>query len=324
MTAPTVPPLMVEATRRGSAQERYASSYTQLADSWFQLLLAGVLAVLFAQFAFLAHDAAHRQVFASGRANDWAGLVHGALLAGLSVGWWQTKHGRHHANPNKHGSDPDIVSSAIAFTPQARVRRHCLGAFLADRQGWFFFPLLLLEALNLHSDSVRRIVNRAPMRRRGWEIAFLMLRHGGYIAGLLLVMSPAKAVAFLGLYGLYLGGAFTPNHTGMPLMPPNLKLDFLRRQVLMSRNVTGGWLTHFALGGLNYQIEHHLFPSMARPNLRHVQPLVRESCVTHRVAYTEKSLFASYGVVVRYLDNVGLAARDPFGCPLATELRAPR
>jgi fatty acid desaturase len=353
----------VEAAERGHAQERYASSYTDLAarvrasgllrrrygyywvkmsltvlalggvvagivllgDSWFQLLMAGVLAVVFTQFAFLGHDAAHRQIFASGRVNEWAGLVQGALLAGVSIGWWQTKHSKHHANPNKHGADPDVGSGAVAFTPYARAQRHGLSGYLADRQGWFFFPLLLLEALNLHSHSVRRIVSRAPMRHRGWEITFLLLRHGGYIAGLLLVMSPAKAAAFLGiqlgLYGLYLGGAFTPNHTGMPIVPPNLKIDFLRRQVLMSRNIAGGRFTHFALGGLNYQIEHHLFPSMPRPNLRHVQPLVRAHCAEQRISYTEKSLYASYGIVIRYLNNVGLAARDPFGCPLATQLR---
>src|SRR5690606_22393452 len=125
-----------------------------LGDSWYQLILAGVLAVVFAQLAFLAHDAAHRQIFRSGRANEWAALILGTLLGGLSAGWWQNKHTRHHANPNKLGSDTDIVSSAVAFTPDARASRGRLGRFLADRQAWFFFPLLLLEGVNLHADSV--------------------------------------------------------------------------------------------------------------------------------------------------------------------------
>jgi fatty acid desaturase len=296
-------------------------------DSWFQLILAGVLAVVFAQLTFLGHDAAHRQMFNSGKANDWAGLILGTLLAGLSAGWWQNKHTRHHANPNKQGKDPDIASGVVAFTPYARAERGAVGTYLADRQGWFFFPLLLLEGLNLHARSVQRVASRAPMKRRGWEIAFLVLRLGGYVAALLLVMSPWIAAAFLGvqlgLYGLYLGGAFAPNHTGMPTVPPNQKVDFLRRQVLMSRNVNGGWFIHFLLGGLNYQIEHHLFPSMPRPNLRHVQPLVRQVCADNKVGYSEKTLAGAYTIVLRYLNNVGLAGRDPFGCPLAAQLRAP-
>ncbi|WP_225918969.1 fatty acid desaturase family protein [Actinocatenispora comari] len=297
-------------------------------DSWFQLVLAGVLAVVLAQLAFLGHDAAHRQIFRSGRANEWAGLVQGTLLGGLSAGWWQNKHTRHHANPNKQGADPDIAAGIIAFTADARAQRGGLGRYLADRQGWFFFPLLLLEGINLHVGSVQRVVSRAPMKRRGWEIAFLTVRLAGYLAVLLLLMSPGVAAAFvgvqLGLYGLYLGAAFAPNHTGMPIVPANLSIDFLQRQVLMSRNVTGGRAIHFLLGGLNYQIEHHLFPSMPRPNLRLVQPLVRRACTDNDIAYTERNLGAAYAVVLRYLNDVGLAGRDPFSCPLAQQLRAPR
>jgi fatty acid desaturase len=100
-----------------------------------------------------------------------------------------------------------------------------------------------------------------------------------------------------------------------------MRIDFLRRQVLMSRNVRGGLWVDFALGGLNYQIEHHLFPSMPRPNLRRAQPLVRAYCAEHGVSYTEVGLLESYRIVVDYLNNVGLRARGPFECPLAAELR---
>lgn len=298
-----------------------------LGDSWFQLLLAAVLAVVSAQLAFLAHDAAHRQIFISGQANEWAALIQGTLLGGLSYGWWHNKHSQHHARPNQIERDPDVVAGILAFTPQARAQRHGFTAFLADRQGYFFFPLLLLEGLNLHARSVGRLLGRAPMKHRWWEASFLMVRLGGYLAAVLIVLPPGKAAAFvavqLGLYGLYMGCAFAPNHTGMPIVPATMKIDFLHRQVLMSRNVTGGWFIHFVLGGLNYQIEHHLFPNMPRPNLRHVQPLVRQLCRTHDIPYTEKSLPACYAIVARYLNNVGLAARDPFGCPLAAQLRKP-
>ena len=164
------------------------------------------------------------------------------------------------------------------------------------------------------------------MKHRWSEAAFIAARLGGYIAVLLIVLPPSKAAAFLGvqmgLFGLLLGGAFAPNHTGMPIVPHNEKIDFLRRQVLMSRNIRGGWATNFALGGLNYQIEHHLFPSMPRPNLRRAQPIVRDFCESHRVSYTETSLLSAYGIVVRYLNQVGLGASDPFRCPLVVQYRA--
>ncbi|OEV25008.1 delta fatty acid desaturase, partial [Streptomyces nanshensis] len=68
-------------------------------------------------------------------------------------------------------------------------------------------------------------------------------------------------------FGVYLGSIFAPNHKGMPTLKGDERPDFLRRQVLTSRNVRGGPLTDLALGGLNYQIEHHLFPSMPTPHL---------------------------------------------------------
>ena len=128
-----------------------------------------------------------------------------------------------------------------------------------------------------------------------------------------LVLSPLQSAVFIviqqGLFGIYLGCAFAPNHKGMPVLGEDEKIDFLRRQVITSRNIRGGWLTDFAPGGLNYQIEHHLFPSMPRPSLRHAQEPVRAFCDAHGVAYHETDLIASYAQVLRHLNTVGGSLR---------------
>jgi fatty acid desaturase len=111
--------------------------FIMIGDSWWQLANAGVLAVLMTQIAFLGHDAAHRQIFKSGRWNDWVSLIIANLLVGMSYGWWQSKHNRHHANPNKEGADPDIALAAIAMTPaQATRHRSRLMRWLVAHQGW--------------------------------------------------------------------------------------------------------------------------------------------------------------------------------------------
>ena len=119
-----------------------------------------------------------------------------------------------------------------------------------------------------------------------------------------------------------MGSSFAPNHIGMPLVSPKLKLDFLRRQVLMSRNISGGPPISMFMGGLNYQIEHHLFPSMARPQLRKAQPLVAAYCAAQGVPYTRTTLWQSYRIVIGYLNTVGLRGKDPFLCPLIAQRRA--
>jgi fatty acid desaturase len=306
-----------------------AVAFFLIGESWWQLALAAVTAVVLGQVMFLGHDAAHRQIFASGRWNDWASLVLANLYAGMSYGWWTHKHSRHHAKPNQVGADPDIKTGALVFHNEDRtVPVTGLRAWFHARQGWLFFPLLLLEGLNLHVSGVRTIFGRGEVKRRPVEAAFVTLRLGGYLALVFWVLPVGMAFAFLGvqlaLFGLYMGAVFAPNHKGMPIVPKSAKVDFLRRQVLMSRNVRGGRFMDWFMGGLNYQVEHHLFPSMPRPSLRKVQPIVREFCASHDIPYTETSLMESYGIVVRYLNKVGLAARDPFQCPLAMELRSAR
>ncbi|WP_243076285.1 acyl-CoA desaturase [Microbacterium sp. SS28] len=298
--------------------------FVLIGDTWWQLFTAAGLAVLFTQIAMLGHDAAHRQIFVSGKWNDWTTLVIGNLLVGMSYGWWQHKHTRHHANPNKIGSDPDIELPVVAVTPdqlERRTRKYgpALGWVMAH-QGLFFYPILLFEGLSLHASSVRRVVSREPLRRRTVEIAFLAVRIGGYLTLVFFVLSPGVAAAFLavqlGLFGAYMGLSFAPNHKGMPLVPAGMRLDFLRRQVLMSRNIRGSRILDVAMGGLNYQIEHHLFPSMPRPHLRAASRTVERYCAEHGVAYTQTGLWESYRIVTRYINRVGLGERDPFECPM--------
>lgn len=115
--------------------------------------------------------------------------------------------------------------------------------------------------------------------------------------------------------------AFAPNHKGMPIIEEGQKVDFFSRQVLTSRNSHGGrWIEHF-MGSLNYQVEHHLVPNMLRPNLRAARLVVQQFCTEHDVPPTETSLIRSYVIVVQYLNRVGLAARDPFPCPIVQHYR---
>jgi fatty acid desaturase len=280
-----------------------------LGRSWWQLLVAVFLAVMCTQTAFIGHDAGHHQVSGSRRFSDLIGRIHGNLLTGLCYGWWTAKHNRHHAHPNHDGYDPDIVSKALTFTTgQASTRRQA-GAWVARNQAWLFFPMLLLEGLNLHAAGVKAVLGRRRMKVRVAEAALLTVHLAAYLTAVFVVLSPLQAVAFLavqqGLFGLYMGCSFAPNHKGMPILAPEESLDYLRSQVLTSRNIRGGWLTDFALGGLNYQIEHHLFPSMPRPTLRHAQAAVRGFCAEHGIPYSETGLLASYGLVLRHLHAVG-------------------
>jgi fatty acid desaturase len=291
-------------------------AFVLIGDSWWQLATAAFLAVVFTQTGFLGHDAGHRQIFRSRRANDLAGLLLGNLGIGMAFGWWNDKHRRHHAHPNTDSLDPDITGDTIAWTAGQAVGRRGLGRFIARHQGLLFFPILLLEALALHVASVQAVA-RPGYQHRLREGLLLGLHVAAYLATVLLVLAPLHALAFVvvqqGLFGLYLGCSFAPNHKGMPILSKDDDSDFLRRQVLTARNVHGGRVVDFLLGGLNYQIEHHLFPSMPRPSLRRAQPMVREHCRQLGLSYMDSSLYDSYRQALRYLHRVGRGAGQADG-----------
>jgi fatty acid desaturase len=208
----------------------------------------------------------------------------------------------------------------LIWTPEQAVdRRGGFVGWFTRNQGRLFIPLLLLEGINLKVTSVRSILaelrseDRNKRERARIEAVLLVVHFGAYFGLLFTVMSPALAVLFFfvhqALLGVHLGAAFAPNHKGMPAPGPDEHWDHLRKQVLTSRNVRGSRVTDWFLGGLNYQIEHHLFPSMPRPHLRRSQPLIREYCELAGLPYTEESLAESYAQALRHLHSCGAPLR---------------
>ncbi|WP_043841129.1 fatty acid desaturase family protein [Amycolatopsis taiwanensis] len=289
------------------------AAFFAIGDSWLQLLVAAFLAVVFGQIALLAHDLAHRQVLRTRRATATLGRIVGNLGIGMSYGWWMDKHTRHHANPNHEDLDPDVIPDILVWSKKQARQSRGVPRFIGRRQAFLFFPLLTLEGLNLHYSGFRALF--APtLKQRAVEATLLIAHVVGYLGMVFLVLSPGKALAFVavhqGLWGIYMGSIFAPNHKGMPMFSGTDRPDFLRRQVLTSRNVRGGRLVDLALGGLNYQIEHHLFPSMPSPHLRRAQPIVRDYCAEIGVPYHETGLIASYGEALRHLHQAGAPLRE--------------
>ena len=158
----------------------------------------------------LPDRAGHRQISGSKRTDDLIGRIHGNLLIGLSYGWWISKHNRHHAHPNQIGRDPDIAGRAIAFAADQSRGRHGAGAWLARSQSWLFFPMLLLEGLNLHAAGVRALLGHRHTKVKVAEAGLLAAHVGGYLAVVFLVLSPGQAAAFLAVQQGLLGSTWEP------------------------------------------------------------------------------------------------------------------
>jgi fatty acid desaturase len=281
-------------------------------NPWAQAATAVALGVVSGQLGFQLHDAGHNQMFHRRWKNTLVAFLTGNAMLGMSYGWWVYKHNRHHANPNHLEHDPDVNMRSIAYTPEQAESRRGVLRFVVRYQAFLFFPLTCLMAWSMHMAGARFLASERP-RHRWLEIATLLIHAVVYVGGLAYFLGPWSALLIILIHkavgGIYMASVFAPNHKGMLQVDEHSELDFLRAQVLTARNIRGGLLTDLWFGALNYQVEHHLFPTMARSAMVRTSRIVREFCAEVGVPYHETSPWRSYGELLMFLHEVGAPLR---------------
>ena len=298
-----------------------------IGNSWWVLLAAIYLAFFFGQSGLIAHDIGHRQVFRKRKTIDITGYLYGNVLLGVSKGWWVNHHNRHHSNPNHLELDPDILRRQVIFaTSQLPTRKGAINRFIIRRQSWLFFVIILMEGVRLHLAGYFAVALGAVKRNRVVDVGLVTVHLVVYFGVVFYVLSPLKAIAFVLvhqlLFGLYMGLLFAPNHKGLPVRGGESEsLDWARRQIITSRNLVSNRLIDFIYDGLNYQIEHHLFPTVPSVNLRRLRPIVIDFCRRYELPYVEMPVVASYREVSRFLGEISEQARPQMAPKSDRELK---
>ena len=269
-----------------------------------QLVNAVFLAFVFGQLGLLGHDAGHNQVFASRRWNTVLGRVCGNLLLGMGLAWWREHHNAHHASPNREGHDPDADLGVLALSAEQAVRRRGFGRWTSRHQ-LFLTPLFAsLQVFELHRYTVGFLARRGS-RSRYLEAALVATHFVLYLGVLFVALGVLQGLLFAIVQtvvsGWYLNLIFGTNHTGMPLLRQSQDMDFVEQQVTTSRNVCVPRWLGFLFGGLHLQIEHHLFPTMPRNQLRRAQPLVKAFCAQRGLSYRESGFAQTYLEIFQHM-----------------------
>lgn len=289
-----------------------------------------ILGLFWQQCGWLAHDFLHHQVFKTRAYGDMMGLVVGNLFQGFSVQWWKSKHNAHHAVPNLHSSvegacdgDPDIDTMPIlAWTLRMAetARDSKFGRLMIHWQAFFYFPVLLFARLawahqswvfawgGWGQHSVQgAAIDKKMMAYPQAEKALLAVHYIGLLA-IMSYMPLLHAIAYFLVAqtscGLFLALVFGLGHNGMAVYPADQRPDFWKLQVTTTRNVTGNWAVDWFCGGLNYQVDHHLFPMLPRHNLARVHELVTSFCKEQGVSYHEAGIFEGNMEVLSHLSSV--------------------
>ncbi len=277
---------------------------------WWTVLLGVPLAVLAARTAFLGHDAGHRQIARSARANRWLGLLLGNLLLGMGHGWWNDKHNRHHANPNHVGKDPDVGEGVLAWTQEQAGRKRGVLRWVARHQAALFFPLLTLEGVNLKVGGLMFLRGRSR-RDQLVEGGLLLVHAVGYLA-LAFALLPfgagggadrGAARAVRGASGC--GVRAEPQGMAMP-EPGAVGASAAAGFDVAERAGRGGH--RLADGRAELPDRAPPVPGSAVP-LRRVRPLVMEHCAAVGVPYAETGLVASYRQALGHMREIGEPVR---------------
>ena len=287
-----------------------------LDNFWLQLLDGVFLAFAYSQIGYVGHDAGHQAIFRSPRRNAIVGLSVNFLIS-VSRTWWVTQHNKHHRYPNDIEVDPHIGLGVLAFSQEAAQKKHGLMRFVIRYQAFYFVPFLLLESIGIRLAGIQFLLRTRKMKAFMGESLLMGLHFGLYFGLLFYLLSPWQVLAFTLvhqlLFGLYFGLVFAPNHKGMLIPDKNNPLDFLRNQVLTSRNIISNPFVDFWYGGLNYQIEHHLFPMMPRNKLGEARKIVKPFCERHGISYHETGTFTSFREILTYLHRVSAPLRSEPG-----------
>ncbi|GLZ42484.1 acyl-CoA desaturase [Actinokineospora sp. NBRC 105648] len=290
------------------------AAFFVVGDSPWQLLIAVWCGVWCAQMSFMFHDAGHKSMFRARQSATVVGYTHANLVNGFSYGWWVNHHNRHHSHPNHLSLDPDIGRRTAIFDIKQYATRTPVQRFIVRYQAVLFFILLTLESYKMQKTAVKMIAKRGELKQPLLELGLILLRQAIYLTCLFTVLNPVLAIGFLlvqqAVMGVYFGMIFAPNHKGMEIRDGEEEtLDWLERQVLTSRNINPSPLMDFMYGGLNYQIEHHLFPAMPQKSLARARELTIEYCQEKGIPYHELGFWASYKEVANFLHDVSAPAR---------------
>jgi len=267
---------------------------------WHPLLLALFLTVVLTRAVFVSHDILHLQYFKNKKLSFWLSYPFSALILSNSSSWWDHKHNvNHHTWCNVVEKDEDIRALDGAFTPHHRgnspfIRKYKYLLFWGAM--FFMYPAFIAQSYKF------------VLKRRHYGELALMLMHWPLIWGTIFYTLPfgSALTLFVSLYLLlsaWLAFGFITNHLGCEVfdLEQSRDMSWMEIQMRGSRSLRGGRFVHWFYGGLNTQIEHHLFPRAPRFNLLRVQQMTREFARKHGIDYFETTPMEAYRQIHRAL-----------------------
>jgi len=272
----------------------------------------------FQQLGWLGHDACHQGLTPNRRLNNALGYFFGNILNGFSVNWWKDRHNSHHAITNVLDSDPDVDNLPLFVWSEydlLKVTPDSFAAFIVPYQHWYFIPwtstLKLIWALQTFV-FLKNPVGQNKSYLKSLTAERLTIISHYILMYFVLRMCPSftSAVLFFiisqSISGAGIALIVFMNHYACEQFTKldGKEADFLKLQLYGTKNIDPGLVMDWLAGGLNYQVEHHLFPTIPRHNLSKVKPFVEDFCKNNQLPYLSYSYTTCITSIIERLSKI--------------------
>lgn len=257
------------------------------------------------------HDACHGSYSNNPQVNKWLGYT--LNMMGATAFNWKIQHNvLHHTYTNVHEHDEDVSQRGLfRLNPHAEWKPFHRAQFL---YAWFFYGLMTFvwvftkDIVRLRKYQKNGLVERVKgSAREEWIIlGVTKVLYLTYALAIPLIVLPFAAWQIcLGFFivhyvaGFILAVVFQPAHVTsdsiFPMPDEDLTLEnsFAIHQVLTTKNfaMKSRWFSWY-VGGLNFQIEHHLFPGICHVHYRNLAPIVQATAEEYGLPYHHEKTFA--------------------------------
>ena len=285
------------------------------------LASAFCVAISWQQLGWLTHEFCHHQPFKNRKINDVLSLFLGNFAQGFSRDWWKDKHNTHHAATNVIEQDGDIdLAPFVAMVPDDLLKyKEPIEHFLLKiipYQHLYFTAMLPLLRFSWCSQSIVHCFTANGSeymkdRKNALNEQVTLALHWSWVL-LQLYLLPSNWIRFMYFIitqmgaGLLVAHVVTYNHNSVDKFPENSRVlnNFAALHIMGTRNMRPSMFIDWLWGGLNYQIEHHLFPTMPRPNLTRCSTLVKKFCSENNLPYLVDDYWTGYEENLRQLENM--------------------
>ncbi|ONK54973.1 uncharacterized protein A4U43_UnF9030 [Asparagus officinalis] len=278
------------------------------------------------QSTWVGHDSGHYNVMPSRGLNRLVQVVSGNCIAGISIGWWKRNHNAHHIACNSLDFDPDLqhmplfavsskfFSSLTSVYYDRKMVFDSLSRFFISYQHWTYYPVMCVARVNLFAQSILLLLSNKVIPGRWQELVGISVFWIWYSLVISFLPNWGERVMFV-LASFAITGIqhvqFTLNHfSGDVYVGPPRGNDWFEKQTAGTVNITCPWWMDWFHGGLQFQVEHHLFPRLPRCNLRRVSPIVQQYCKKHNLTYKSASFIDANRKTLEVLRNAAMQARD--------------